>query len=276
MTLQEMKKRKKELGLSNERIAKLSGVPIGTVQKIFAGITKTPRYDTLLALEKVLRDGSSRENMYGYMRMSSGDRMLMEPAVKYGAGNTAEKDPDQGENTIDDYYSLPNERRVELIDGIFYDMAAPTPVHQIILLQLLLQLSNCAESHPECEVIGAPCDVRLDRDNRTMVQPDVFIICHGDQITPKRIEGAPDFVIEILSPSSRAMDMFRKLDKYRYAGVREYWIVDPDKLQVMSYDLEHDSFPDKYTFEDSVPVLISGGECRVDFQRIYDKISRYL
>ena len=259
MTLQEMKERKKELGLSNERIAKLSGVPIGTVQKVFAGITKTPRYDTILALEKVLRD-----------------RMLMEPAVKYNAGNTAEKDPDQGKYTIDDYYALPDERRVELIDGIFYDMAAPTPVHQIILPQLYLQLASCAEAHPECEVFIAPCDVRLDRDDRTMVQPDVFIICHGDQITRKRIEGAPDFVTEILSPSSRAHDMFRKLNKYRYAGVREYWIVDPDKLQIIVYDLEHDAFPEKYTFKDSVPVLISDGECCVDFQRIYDRIRRYL
>ena len=276
MTLQEMKDRKRELGLSNERIAQLSGVPLGTVQKIFAGITKTPRYDTVLALEKVLRNSASQRNIYEYMPKENESVMIRESPVMYGKMNTAVKDSKQGNYTIEDYYALPDERRVELIDGFIYDMAAPTPVHQIILLQLYLQLASCAESHPECEVFVAPCDVRLDNDNWTMVQPDVFIICHGDQITKKRIEGAPDFVIEILSPSSRAHDMFRKLNKYRFAGVKEYWIVDPDRLSIIVYDLEHDAIPEKYSFKDSVPVLISGGECSVDFQKILDKISKYL
>ena len=276
MNLQEMKERKIELGLSNEKISELSGVPLGTVQKIFAGITKMPRYDTISALEKVLENGGFERALCESVPQPSGSAGVREAAVRYGSANTAVKDPDQGGYTIEDYYALPDERRVELIDGIFYDMAAPVPVHQIILLQLHLQLAACAESHPECEVFVAPCDVRLDRDNRTMVQPDVFVICSDDQITKKRIEGAPDFVIEILSPSSRSHDMFRKLNKYRYAGVREYWIVDPDELKIIVYDLEHDSLPEKYTFRDSVPVLISGGECSVDFQRIYDKIKRYL
>ncbi len=274
MTLQEMKDRKRELGLSNEKIAQLSGVPLGTIQKIFAGITKTPRYDTVLALEKVLRNSGSQKNMYEYVPNTDGNAVLREPPAMYG--NTAVKDPKQGHYTIDDYYALPDERRVELIDGFIYDMAAPTPVHQIILLQLHLQLAACAESHPECEVFVAPCDVRLDNDDWTMVQPDVFVICHDDQITKKRIEGAPSLVIEILSPSSRAHDMFRKLNKYRFAGVKEYWIVDPDRLKIIVYDLEHDEMPEKYSFKDTVPVLISGGECNVDFQKIFDKISRYL
>lgn len=275
MTIKEMIRRKQELGYSNERIAELSGVPLGTVQKIFAGITKSPRYDTISALENVLKDRTS-VYQYGSDAAQYGTALLKEPGVFYGSSNTAKKEPEHGYYSIEDYYSLPDERRAELIDGHIYDMVAPEPVHQIIVLQLFRQLDLCAEQHRECEVFAAPCDVRLDRDDWTMVQPDIFVVCDHDQVTKKRIEGAPDFVIEVISPSSRAHDMFRKLSKYRFSGVREYWIVDPDRQKVYVYDLEHDEGAVTYTFSDTIPVLISGGDCEIDFQKILDRAGRYL
>ena len=111
MTIQEMNERKKELGYSYERLAELSGVPVGTVQKVLGGITKTPRYDTLYALERVLSP---------YQSM-----MLRESVAVYGEKR-------QGEYTVEDYFALPDERRVELIDGVIYDMASPNLVHQIV------------------------------------------------------------------------------------------------------------------------------------------------
>jgi Uma2 family endonuclease len=109
-----------------------------------------------------------------------------------------------------------------------------------------------------------------------MVQPDIFLICHPYDLGAKALDGAPDLTLEILSPATRAKDMLLKLHKYANAGVREYWIVDPDRQTVLVYDLEHENYyPDKYTFEDRIPIKISGGECSIDFARIMRRIERY-
>ncbi len=105
-----------------------------------------------------------------------------------------------------------------------------------------------------------------------MVEPDIMIICNRDLIRERSYYGAPDFVVEILSPSTRGRDTRLKLRKYRNAGVREYWIVDPDNKVVTVYDFEHSSFPMAYGFADQVPVNIYNGSCVVDFAQIYEKI----
>ena len=105
MTLEEMKKRKKELGYTNEQISELSGVPLGTVQKVLSGVTETPRYDTLHALENVL----------GKKERPFNEAMMVRESAPYYVGKK------QGEYTLEDYYALPDEQRVELIDGVFYD-----------------------------------------------------------------------------------------------------------------------------------------------------------
>ena len=212
---------------------------------------------------------------------SGASNRVQEPAVEYNAASSAadssrdsgwpgvpkKKD---GEYTLDDYYALPDECRVELIDGVFYDMAAPAYIHQKILGELYLLFRKCVDAHDEsCDIFLSPCDVRLDRDNRTMVQPDLLMICHKYDLDIKAYDGAPDFTLEILSPSTRAKDMVLKLYKYQNAGVREYWIVDPMKEEVLVYDLEHEVFsPEKYDFESTIPIHISGGECSIDFSRV--------
>ena len=114
MTVSEMRKRKKELGYTNEKVSELSGVPLGTVQKIFAGVTDSPRYDTLQALEKVFVKEWN---------------MLRESVTAYQVKR-------QGEYTLEDYYALPDERRVELIDGVIYDMSSPTSTHQMLATEI--------------------------------------------------------------------------------------------------------------------------------------------
>ena len=277
---------KTEMGYTNEMIAKEAGVPLGTVQKIFAGITKAPRFGTLRALEDFflrsplpepaegspahLASKAFRQNIVGEpFSTASGGSLLREEAPAYGG------DPRQGRYTIDDYYALPDDRRAELIDGYLYDMAAPTAVHQLILLQLSFQLYPCIERHPACELMIAPFDVRLDNDDRTMVQPDLMITCKTAQLDKRRFNGAPDLVMEILSPSNRFHDMFRKLNKYRSAGVREYWIVDAERLKVTVYDFERDELPETYSFSETVPVRISEGDCVIDLEKIRKKIAKY-
>ena len=98
-------------------------------------------------------------------------------------------------------------------------------------------------------VLPSPVSVQLDEDNRTMLQPDVVVCCDRDKILRSHVYGAPDMVIEILSPSTRKKDMGLKLKKYITARVREYWMVDPDKKKVVVYDLEHNELPAIYGFE---------------------------
>ena len=181
-----------------------------------------------------------------------------------------------GEYTLDDYYALPDERRVELIDGVFYDMAAPAVIHQKILGELFVLFRECADAcEGECEVFVAPCDVRLDCDNKTMVQPDIFLICHPYDLGANALDGAPDLTLEILSPATRAKDMLLKLHKYQSAGVKEYWIVDPDHSTVLVYDLRNDDFyPEKYDFDSVIPIHISDGKCSIDFSRVNRALAR--
>ena len=266
MTIQEMKERKRELGLSNEEISARSGVPLPTLQKIFSGKTKAPRRQTIQALEKVLApvQGTGR---YSFEASAS---CTAEPPAAYAAKK-------QGEYTVDDYYAIPDERRVELIDGVIYDMTAPSVIHQLILAQLYLLFEKCISGHKgECEVFLSPCDVRLDNDNKTMLQPDIFILCRKYDLHAREITGAPDLTAEILSPSTRSKDMLLKLNKYHNAGVREYWIIDPVHKEVYVYNFEESDFkPEIYPFDAQIPIHISEGKCLIDFSQVLKKIAAY-
>ncbi|MCD8155175.1 MAG: Uma2 family endonuclease [Clostridiales bacterium] len=265
MTVEEMKSRKKELGYTNEMISEWSGIPLGTVQKIFAGVTKTPRYETLRALERVL------DAPWTYGRVPEADAaMVREPAARYDIRRRGT----QGQYTLRDYYEIPEEQRVELIDGILYDMASPSSVHQILVSQIWSMLQTyIMEKGGECMAMLSPLDVQLDCDDRTMVQPDITVVCDRSRIIARCIYGAPDFVVEILSKSTKRKDMFVKLNKYMNAGVREYWMVDPMQKRVIVYDFEADNYPAIYGFDSKIPVGIFGGECEVDFRQIYEYVS---
>ena len=272
LSLDEMRALKKQHGLTNEMIAERSGVPLGTVQKVLSGITRVPRRETRRAIEQVLL---SFEHKTGVLYQSDNLQKgytVREATAEYAVNR---RDARQGSYTIEDYLSTPEDRRVELIDGCFYDMASPRLIHQVILGELHVQFHHCMESHPDCELFMAPSDVRLDRDDRTVVQPDLFIVCGRKDNDRRMVNGAPDLVVEILSPGNRQHDMFLKLNKYRIAGVREYWIVDPETQKVIIYDLERDMPPEVYLFSDIIPVKISKGTCRIDFSVIKERITRY-
>lgn len=257
MTVEEMRQRKKELGYTNEKISELSGVPLGTVQKIFAGVTGSPRYATLMALSDIFKKEKD---------MAKEADMIKEPAFSYYARG-------QGEYTLEDYYALPDERRAELIDGVIYDLASPTNIHQLMGAEIWGQLKSYIRSEGgDCVPFVAPADVQLDCDDRTMLQPDVFVVCDRKKIINRCTFGAPDFVVEILSPATRKKDLGVKLKKYIGAGVSEYWIVDPDKKRVVVYDFAHEELPAIYGFDAKIPVGVFGGKCEVDFAEIYEYI----
>ena len=272
MTVKEMNEKKRELGYSYEQIAELSGVPLSTVRKVLGGITKAPRYATLEAMAKAFEKEKENKEKRSFVRRGiEKASVLKEAATAYGHTKK------QGEYTLEDYLALPDERRVELIDGVIYDMSAPTGYHQMIagrLYTMLFQWINGKEG--KCMPFMSPVDVQLDCDNKTIVQPDVLILCDKSKYTPARIVGAPDFVAEVLSKSTKRKDIFIKLNKYKNAGVREYWIIDPDRKTVMVWHFEKDDNIALYSFRDRIPVGIYDGELVIDFAEIDDMVTPWM
>lgn len=158
------------------------------------------------------------------------------------------------------------DHRYELIDGVIDEMAAPSMDHQDIVGVLYDQLISCAMRQRDgCHPYLSPLDVQLDGDEQTMIQPDVMVCCDPKKAVGGRIVGAPDFVAEVISPSSRQRDRHLKLSKDKSAGVREYWLIDPDRRKVLVYlfSEEEDDDVALYSFDHSIPVGISDGKCEV-------------
>lgn len=161
--------------------------------------------------------------------------------------------------TIEDIYALPEGERAELIDGKIYYMAPPSTRHQRLLNFINTEINvYIRENNGKCEVFPAPFAVFLNKDDKNYVEPDISVICDPNKITDKGCHGAPDWIIEIISPGNKTMDYFKKLFKYQAAGVREYWIVDPTKELVMVYRFEKEEM-EQYSFGEDVPVGIYEG-----------------
>ena len=164
--------------------------------------------------------------------------------------------------TIDDIYALPEGQRAELIDGRMYMMAPSSMRHQRILMNLAGEIrEHIKKHHGSCEVFPAPFAVFLNEDDINYVEPDISVICDRNKLTEKGCDGAPDWIIEITSPTNPQNDYAVKLFKYRTANVREYWIVNPQKETVMVYDLEREERSNQYNFEEDIPVCIYDGFC---------------
>ena len=162
--------------------------------------------------------------------------------------------------TEEDYYNLPENVRAELIDGQIYYMAAPSRIHQRILMEVSATIRNYLRSKDgPCEVYPAPFAVKLfEDDNRTVVEPDISVICDPNKLTDRGCTGAPDWIVEIVSPSNSGQDYIRKLQLYAEAGVREYWIVDPAKKCTTVYRFEEDVAPIIFPFDRDIVVGIYG------------------
>ena len=289
--IEELKNYKRHLGFSNEEIARRSGIPLGTVQKIFGGATRSPRRKTLLKLEQFFRDPDKYEN--------ADASEVSDVTVAYNASDkdapdafddpgwivkkNTEDDPlnengrliftRQGTYTIDDLYALPDGVRAELIDGVIYELSAPSLEHQSIVLEIAVQLRQCADEHG-CMVFISPFDVQLDMDNKTMIEPDIAVLCDKEKASLiQNVYGAPEFVIEVLSKSTRRRDLTIKTAKYDNAGCKEYWIVDPKNEEVLVYFFDDDNVIYHYTFNDIVSVRMSDGKCEVDFSAIKERLT---
>ena len=252
MTIKEMQERKQELGYSNQYLSQISGVPEPTIQKIFSGHTKSPRQTTIQQLEKALtaHPNETKAQNAGYQSAATVTPTIAEPQGAYAVQKKV--------HTIDEIYALPEGIHAELIDGQIYYMASPTRLHQEITGEMHLAVANYIKAHGgACKVYIPPFAVFLSGDDSMYLEPDLTVVCNPDKLDERGCVGAPDWVVEVLSPSSRRMDRIIKMLKYRMAGVREYWIIDPDTrtVSVFLFNTADETKEQAlvYSFEDRIP-----------------------
>ena len=161
--------------------------------------------------------------------------------------------------TIEDIYALPEGERAELLDGRIYYMAPPNTKHQRLVNYISTEINlYIRNNNGSCEVFPAPFAVFLNKNETNYVEPDISVICDTSKLDDKGCHGAPDWIIEIVAPSSKQMDYYKKLFKYRTAGVREYWVVDPDRSIVTVYNFKADTMIE-YPFGEGISVGIFEG-----------------
>lgn len=162
--------------------------------------------------------------------------------------------------------------RFELIDGRIYMMASPNLNHQRVLSKIFRKLADYLDGKT-CEPFIAPLDVVLfekdkeSDDSQNVFQPDVFVVCALEKISHNRINGAPDLIIEITSPSNSETDYFYKCNAYLQYGVREYWIVDPKTKSILVYINGEKVQTFSHTFEDKIKVGIFD-DFEIDFNEL--------
>ena len=176
--------------------------------------------------------------------------------------------------TLEQYEALPEEKRAEVFDGIIYDMASPSQDHQTISMELSTIINTYIKgNNGSCRVFHAPFDVKLSDNPLTIVQPDIMVICDKNKLDVKRCNGAPDFIIEIVSPGNPADDYIRKLYYYKNYGVREYWIVDPRRKTITVNFFEDNLLNIQYSFDSVIKVNIYE-DLFVNFSDIADMLNR--
>lgn len=250
MTVKDLKNLKKSSGLTNEEIAQMSGIPYSTVNKIFSGATKNPRYATLLAIEEVLV--KQEKIPFTYNKAYQEPMLLREAGPAYGyAARTY---------TGEDIQKLSSHARAELIDGKLYMMAGASRTHQFLVAELLFEIKAYIRAKQGgCQAYTAPFDVRLFQDDTTIVQPDIMVVCNTDILTERGCMGAPDWIIEIVSQSNSTYDYVTKLVQYMKAGVREYWIINPEQQKVVVMNFEGTKESDEYSFDETISSSVIEG-----------------
>ncbi|MCL2761912.1 MAG: Uma2 family endonuclease [Treponema sp.] len=165
--------------------------------------------------------------------------------------------------TYADYLEWEGPERFQLLNGEVFQMASPSVTHQSLLMELSLQFGNWLRGKP-CQVFAAPLDVRLfpkkDNSDKTVVQPDLLVVCDKNKLSKGSVNGPPDLVLEIVSPSNSHSELFRKFQYYLEAGVREYWIIDPESKKVQVHIYENGRYISTiYTEDVRIPVAVLPG-----------------
>ena len=284
MTIEELKARKKQLNLTTKDLAYLAELPLGTVSKIFTGETKKPSYLTIEKLDAALK----REEMLTRVR-------AYEQAMKEYFSKHPEDDGNQSKfealyrkehhlssepipyavpieddlvtrghlalqyrnMTVSDLEDLGEQRGYQLIDGHLIVAQMAGVKHQRMVRYIGRQIEKfILDNGGKCEVFDVGVNVFPDEDDLTLVIPDIAVVCNPSMIDDRGIQGAPDWIVEVVSASTRKIDYHKKLHKYMDSGVREYWIVDIDRQMVTVCVNGEPMQISIFNFEQDIPVMI--------------------
>lgn len=278
--------RKKALNITTAQLAYLADLPVGTVSKIITGETKNPKQITIDKLNEALIKEESRMRISAYLKemkeyYESHPEILggpndFEPIYRKRhnledkplelADSLSEEYPIWGNiarkprhtEKADDFLQAGNENRfIELLDGTRIYNEAPSLNHQLIVKSINRQIeSYIAEKGGDCRVFDMGINVRLDEDEDTILIPDILVLCDEAKYKPFGILGAPDWVIEVVSKSTRRYDFKQKTYKYLMNGVRELWLVDMERKIVVVYTDGEYMLSHIYPFDESIPVGI--------------------
>ena len=177
--------------------------------------------------------------------------------------------------TYADYLKFEGPERCQLINGEVFMMASPSVAHQALLVELLNRFYNWLEGKP-CRVFIAPLDVRLfpedDNSDDTVVQPDLLVVCDKDKLGKGSVNGPPDLVVEIISPSNTHGELFYKFQYYLEAEVREYWVIEPEEKRIQVHVFDNGRYlSTAYKENVRIPVTVLPG-LEVDFESLWARI----
>lgn len=278
MNVEKLKQLKKDAGYTNKMIADDSGVPIGTVQKIFSGETKAPRFKTLKAIEAVLIPAS------GIMEGTAATG-IMEGTAATGNMNAAGSTGIRNNETDAGKPAAPAKvRKTEMSSDDVHNVniggtesvTGNKLLHKLIADDIIFVIRKyMTDNNIPGFVNGSHVGVRLDADNPDggdMIAPDVTYIPGKEMLSRQGIKGAPWMIVEIMDGETRSNEIGSKPDMYRDSGVKEYWMIDIDAKNIMVYDFEREAFPSMYGFSGKVPVRTLGEDCLVNFAQVYSHL----
>lgn len=298
MTPEELKEAKKKKGYTSRKLSELSGVPLGTIQKIMSGATSAPRLDTMNALERVLMRPDPAFS-YSSSDCSSQPQILQDAPVPFERaadqsgvrpvrGSRAEAASDFSRMSAAVPLQNTSSENVlyECIGGKRFSLSDFGGVHQLLAAELYRQLSDALlADEPLSESTGSgrqtplvclsPFPLELPDNPGSVLLPDVFVTAGPIKIHSGRITGVPVFIAEIASPSTRKKDTSLKLETYVSAGVSEYWVIDPTDRSIMRCDIVHDNRIALFSFGNPVPVLTPSISCVVNTARFDEQIRAY-
>ena len=297
MDITDLKARKKTLKLTTRDIAYRADLPFGTVSKVFTGETKNPSYVTIEKIENVIVAEEMKLRLEAYARAFTEylekhpdedvDRTVFERYYRkeHGLSNAPiafSKENDSiilhGSNvpkrhdlaTVDDLHLLGESRNYELLDGHIIYNETPSLTHQRIVRSLGKAIDRYIEANGgACEVFDTGFNVRLNEDDYTLVIPDVFVLCDKSRLNENCVCGAPEWVIEVVSRSTRSYDYKEKMHKYMAAGVREYWVIDPEKNRVVTFTEGEPMNIVIYGSDEKIPVYIYDGKLAIDTDSVF-------
>lgn len=247
------------ISMTQKELSEITGISQADISRIERGMSNVSMSTMIRLMDGV---GKKVDFSYSAKEFNRYENMAIPSGVNLFADGKK-----QGEFTLFDIYNAPEDDRYELIDGVIYSQAAPSFIHQHIISAVHFTLQSYIVAHNgECIVLESPIGVQFEHNDKDYLEPDLVVLCDKGKIRTNGIIGAPDFVLEVTSPSTKMQDYTTKLNIYAREGVKEYWIIDPEKRSIVKYDFSIDAMPEIHFFNEDIPVNLYDGKCIVNLK----------